>query len=43
VILNVRTITADVSYRPRMLPERVQEDEAQLHPAPEPGPTSPWT
>jgi hypothetical protein len=43
VLLNVRTITADVSYRPRMLPERVQEDEAQLHPTPEPGPTSPWT
>lgn len=42
VVLNVRTITADVSYRPRMLPERVLEDEAQLHPAPEPGPTNPW-
>jgi hypothetical protein len=42
VMLNMRTITADVSYRPRMLPERVQEDEALLHPAQEPGPTNPW-
>lgn len=42
VLLNARTITADVSYRPRMLPERVQEDEAELHPAPKAGPTNPW-
>ena len=42
LILNIRTITADVSYRPRMLPERVREDEAELHPAPAPHPSSPW-
>jgi hypothetical protein len=42
IVLNMRTITADVSYRPRMLPERVQEDEAELHPAPQSGPTNPW-
>ena len=43
LLLNIRTIIADVSYRPRMLPERVLEDEAELHPAPEPQPTSPWS
>jgi hypothetical protein len=42
LVLNMRTITADVSYRPRMLPERVQEDEAELHPVLEAGPTNPW-
>jgi len=42
LLLNIRTITADVSYRPRMLPERVLEDEAQLHPKPQAQPTSPW-
>jgi hypothetical protein len=43
LVLNIRTIIADVSYRPRMLPERVLEDEAELHPTPGPQPTSPWT
>jgi hypothetical protein len=43
LLLNIRTIAADVSYRPRMLPERVQEDEAALHPAPAHPPSSPWT
>lgn len=42
LILNIRTITADVSYRPRMLPTRVLEDEAALHPTPEAQPSSPW-
>jgi hypothetical protein len=40
--LNIRTITADVSYRPRMLPTRVLEDDATLHPAPQAQPSSPW-
>jgi hypothetical protein len=42
LMLNLRTITADVSYRPRMLPPRVLEDEAALHPAPQAQPSSPW-
>jgi hypothetical protein len=42
LMLNIRTITADVSYRPRMLPTRVLEDEAELHPAPQAQPSSPW-
>lgn len=42
LVLNIRTITADVSYRPGRLPERVLEDEALLHPAPAPQPSSPW-
>jgi hypothetical protein len=42
LMLNIRTITADVSYRPRMLPARVLEDEAELHPTAEAQPSSPW-
>jgi hypothetical protein len=42
LLLNLRTITLDVSYRPRMLPTRVLEDEAELHPAPKHQPTNPW-
>jgi hypothetical protein len=42
LLLNLRTIALDVSYRPRMLPTRVLEDEAELHPAPSHQPTNPW-
>ncbi len=42
LLLNLRTIALDVSYRPRMLPTRVLEDEAELHPAPQHQPTNPW-
>ncbi len=42
LLLNLRSVAAELHYQRRSLPVRVAEDEAQLHPAPVPGPTNPW-
>ncbi|MCH7751898.1 MAG: hypothetical protein IH898_07060 [Planctomycetes bacterium] len=42
LLLNLRSVAAELHYQRRSLPLRVAEDEAQLHPAPIPGPTNPW-
>ncbi len=42
LLLNMRTVTAEIQVQRSMLPTRVVEEEAQLHPAPETGPSNPW-
>jgi len=42
LLLNLRSVAAELHYQRRSLPVRVAEDEAQLHPAAVPGPTNPW-
>ena len=42
LLLNLRSVAAEIQYHRQCLPTRVAEDEAQLHPEPEPGPSSPW-
>ena len=42
LLLNLRSVAAELQYQRRSLPTRVAEDEAELHPAPLPGPTNPW-
>jgi hypothetical protein len=42
LMLNMRTVAAEVQYQRRALPVRVAEEEAALHPAPEPKPINPW-
>lgn len=42
LLLNMRTVTAEVQHQRRVLPARVVEEEAELHPAPEPRPSNPW-
>jgi len=42
LLLNMRTVTAEVQYQRSLLPARVAEEEAELHPVPEAGPSNPW-
>ncbi|TWU22821.1 ABC transporter permease [Bythopirellula polymerisocia] len=42
VILNIRPLVTEVQYLPRAIPERVVQDEIELHPPPASKPTSPW-
>ncbi len=41
-LLNVRSVAVEIQHHRSSLPERVAEDEAVLHPEPEPGPANPW-
>ena len=42
LLLNMRAVAVELQYQRAVLPERVAEDEAQLHPEPIPGPANPW-
>jgi len=42
LLLNMRTVTAEMQYQRSLLPTRVAEEESELHPASEPGPSNPW-
>ena len=42
LMLNLRAVAVEIQYQRSSLPTRVAEDEAQLHPEPEAGPSSPW-
>ena len=42
LLLNLRSVAAELQYQRRSLPVRVAEDEVELHPAPVPGPMNPW-
>jgi len=42
LMLNIRTAWGEIQHQRRALPERVVEEEAILHPAPEPKPQNPW-
>jgi hypothetical protein len=42
LLLNVRLMGAEIHLQRRALPQRIAEEEAELHPKPEPKPTSPW-
>ena len=42
LLLNIRAVAVEIQYQRSELPARVGEDEAILHPAPEPGPANPW-
>jgi hypothetical protein len=42
MLLNLRSVAAELQYQRRSLPARVAEDEAELHPVPVPVPTNPW-
>ncbi|MEM9353032.1 MAG: hypothetical protein AAGA92_08460 [Planctomycetota bacterium] len=42
LLLNLRWIAAETQPRRAVLPERVEFDEQQLHPEPEPKPSNPW-
>ncbi len=42
LLLNLRSVAAELQYQRRRLPVRVAEDEAELHPEPVPEPTNPW-
>ena len=42
LLLNLRAVAVEIQHHRRTLPSRVAEDEAQLHPEPEAGPTNPW-
>lgn len=41
-LLNLRAVTAELARHRIAAPERVAQDEQELHPLPEPGPTNPW-
>ena len=41
-LLNVRGVAAALGAQRADLPERILEDEAILHPLPEPKPANPW-
>ena len=41
-LLNVRAVAGELQLQRRALPQRVVEEEEELHPAPEPGPSNPW-
>jgi hypothetical protein len=42
LLLNSRNVIRELRQVRTVLPARVAEDEAQLHPAPLPTPTNPW-
>lgn len=42
LLLNIRAVAVEIQYHRSSLPTRVAEDEAQLHPEPEAGPSNPW-
>ena len=42
LLLNIRAVATEIQYERSNLPARVAEDEAQLHPEPEAGPSNPW-
>jgi len=42
MLLNIRAVAVEIQYQRSNLPARVAEDEALLHPEPEPGPSNPW-
>ena len=42
LMLNLRAVAVEIQYQRSSLPTRVAEDEAQLHPEPEAGPSNPW-
>jgi len=42
MLINLRSVAAELQYQRRSLPVRVAEDEAELHPLPIPGPANPW-
>jgi len=42
LLLCFRLVAADLRHRRRTLPERVAEEEAELHPVAAIGPTNPW-
>ena len=42
LLLNIRILGVEVQQLRRMPPERVAEEEVQLHPPTKPGPASPW-
>jgi hypothetical protein len=42
LLLNMRSVAAELRRHRIAAPERVVEEEAALHPAPRPGPSNPW-
>ncbi len=42
LLLNMRAVAVEIQHHRSSLPTRVAEDEAQLHPKPEAGPSNPW-
>jgi hypothetical protein len=42
LILNMRSVATELLHHRIAAPVRIVEDEAELHPAPAPKPTSPW-
>ena len=42
LLLNLRAVATEIQYERSSLPARIAEDEAELHPEPEAGPTNPW-
>jgi len=42
LLLNMRTVAAEMQYQRSLLPTRVAEEEALLHPEPEIEPSNPW-
>ncbi len=42
LLLNISSVAVEIQHHRRLLPGRVAEDEATLHPEPEAGPSNPW-
>ena len=42
LMLNIRTVWGEIQHQRRALPTRIVEEEAELHPEPEPKPQNPW-
>ena len=42
LLFNMRAVAVEIQHHRRSLPTRVAEDEAELHPEPEPLPANPW-
>ena len=42
LLLNFRSVAIEIQHHRRSVPQRVAEDEAELHPEPEPLPANPW-
>ena len=42
LMLNMRVVAAELRRHRVAPPVRVLEEEAELHPAPTPGPSNPW-
>jgi hypothetical protein len=42
LLLNMRSVATELLHHRIAVPIRVAEEEAELHPPPEPKPTNPW-